>query len=95
MRELTLSVWVLVVAACLVAGRSAVTVHAQDDVSATWNEQAAAGYLDERQNWWMNWPRTARENGTFCVSCHTAAPYALARSALHGRSIAGCLRSPS
>jgi len=32
--------------------------------------------------WWMEWPRAQRDHGTFCVSCHTAVPYALSRSAL-------------
>jgi squalene-hopene/tetraprenyl-beta-curcumene cyclase len=43
---------------------------------------AAAGYLDARMSWWMTWPSAARDHGTFCVSCHTAAPYALGRPAL-------------
>ena len=30
----------------------------------------------------MNWPSAKRDHGTFCVSCHTAVPYALARPAL-------------
>lgn len=30
----------------------------------------------------MNWPGAVRDHGTFCVSCHTAVPYALARPAL-------------
>jgi squalene-hopene/tetraprenyl-beta-curcumene cyclase len=30
----------------------------------------------------MAWPPAARDHGTFCVSCHTAAPYALARPTL-------------
>ena len=30
----------------------------------------------------MGWQEAAREHGTFCVSCHTAVPYALARPAL-------------
>jgi squalene-hopene/tetraprenyl-beta-curcumene cyclase len=33
----------------------------------------------------MGWQGAARDHGTFCVSCHTALPYALARSALHER----------
>jgi squalene-hopene/tetraprenyl-beta-curcumene cyclase len=48
----------------------------------TWNQKAAAAYLDQRQSWWMEWPRAARDHGTFCISCHTALPYALSRSAL-------------
>ncbi|MGD0136064.1 MAG: hypothetical protein ABSE57_28800 [Bryobacteraceae bacterium] len=42
----------------------------------------AAAYLDQRAGWWMAWPAAARDHGTFCISCHTAMPYALARPAL-------------
>jgi squalene-hopene/tetraprenyl-beta-curcumene cyclase len=48
----------------------------------SWNPKAAAAYLDRRQSWWMDWPRAQRDHETFCVSCHTAVPYALSRSAL-------------
>src|SRR6185295_13386636 len=48
----------------------------------TWNPEAAAAYLDHRADWWMGWQGAARDHGTFCVSCHTALPYALARPAL-------------
>ena len=34
------------------------------------------------QTWWMSWDVAQREGETFCISCHTAVPYALARSAL-------------
>ena len=30
----------------------------------------------------MTWPHSARDHGTFCVSCHTAMPYALSRQAI-------------
>ena len=30
----------------------------------------------------MAWPRAQRDHDTFCVSCHTAVPYALSRAAL-------------
>lgn len=30
----------------------------------------------------MVWPHAARDQGTFCVSCHTAMPYALSRQAI-------------
>jgi squalene-hopene/tetraprenyl-beta-curcumene cyclase len=30
----------------------------------------------------MEWPRAQRDHETFCVSCHTAVPYALSRPAL-------------
>jgi squalene-hopene/tetraprenyl-beta-curcumene cyclase len=50
----------------------------------SWDPRAAAVYLDRRASWWMDWPRAQRDHGTFCVSCHTALPYALSRSALRG-----------
>ena len=46
--------------------------------------KAAAAYLDQRADWWMGWQGAARDHGTFCVSCHTALPYALSRAALRG-----------
>lgn len=48
----------------------------------SWDPQAAAAYLDRRIDWWMGWDRSARDQGTFCFSCHTAVPYALARPRL-------------
>jgi squalene-hopene/tetraprenyl-beta-curcumene cyclase len=50
----------------------------------SWNRQAAAAALDARQAWWAGWPSAQRDRGTFCVSCHTALPYALARPVLRG-----------
>jgi squalene-hopene/tetraprenyl-beta-curcumene cyclase len=44
--------------------------------------KAAAAYLDARAEWWASWPNAARDRGTFCISCHTTLPYALARPAL-------------
>src|SRR5215472_11049143 len=51
-------------------------------VASSWDQKAAAAYLDRRQEWWMSWPRAQRDHDTFCVSCHTAVPYALSRQAL-------------
>lgn len=51
-------------------------------VSISWDQRAAAAYLDRRQEWWMAWPTAQRDHDTFCVSCHTAVPYALSRAAL-------------
>jgi squalene-hopene/tetraprenyl-beta-curcumene cyclase len=48
----------------------------------SWDQKAAATYLDQRAGWWMEWPKAARDHETFCVSCHTAVPYALSRPAL-------------
>lgn len=50
--------------------------------SARWSGKAAAAYLDGRIAWWMTWPSAARDRDTFCISCHTALPYAIARPAL-------------
>ena len=47
-----------------------------------WNTHSAAAYLDRRESWWAGWSHAARERHTFCVSCHTSIPYALARPAL-------------
>jgi squalene-hopene/tetraprenyl-beta-curcumene cyclase len=53
-----------------------------NEKSSPWNPKAAAAYLDQRERWWMGWQDAAREHGTFCISCHTSLPYALARPAL-------------
>lgn len=50
--------------------------------ASSWDQKAAASYLDGRANWWMEWPKAARDHETFCVSCHTAVPYAMSRPAL-------------
>ena len=68
-------------ATCFVTGLLAVAPCVDAD-DASWNAKAAAAYLDQRQAWWMSWPSAARDHGTFCISCHTAVPYALARPAL-------------
>ena len=52
-------------------------------IASSWDQKAAAAYLDRRQEWWMAWPTAQRDHDTFCVSCHTAVPYALSRAALH------------
>jgi squalene-hopene/tetraprenyl-beta-curcumene cyclase len=67
---------------CVLAGLSSSTSHAATDGTPSWSGKAAAAYLDQRQDWWMTWPTAARDHETFCVSCHTALPYALARPAL-------------
>ena len=50
--------------------------------SSSWDARSAASYLDGRQNWWTTWPNAKRDHDTFCVTCHTAVPYALARPLL-------------
>ncbi|MGD1025891.1 MAG: hypothetical protein ABR880_24175 [Candidatus Sulfotelmatobacter sp.] len=70
------------VLAFLAAGVMAACSHAAPKLSSSWDPKAAAAYLDDREAWWSQWPGSARDHGTFCVSCHTALPYALARPAL-------------
>jgi squalene-hopene/tetraprenyl-beta-curcumene cyclase len=48
-----------------------------------WDRQAAAKYLDSREAWWQTWDRAQKDHGTLCISCHTQAPFALARPVLH------------
>jgi squalene-hopene/tetraprenyl-beta-curcumene cyclase len=54
----------------------------ENETVNSWDQKAAAAYLDQRAGWWMEWPKAARDHQTFCVSCHTAVPYALSRPAL-------------
>jgi len=53
-------------------------------VSISWDPKTAAAYLDSRESWWMGWTASARDHGTFCISCHSNLPYALARPAVRG-----------
>ena len=80
----TLTVGAYVLAMATLAGLMATRPRAAAGDVVTWNPKAAAAYLDQRQDWWQKWPSAARDRGTFCVSCHTAATYALGRPALRG-----------
>jgi squalene-hopene/tetraprenyl-beta-curcumene cyclase len=51
-------------------------------IAASWDQKAAAAYLDQRESWWTGWSGAARDHGTFCVSCHTSVAYALSRPSL-------------
>lgn len=73
---------VAAVAMCLVSGAAVSCSHPAPKVSNSWDPKAAAAYLDYREGWWMGWQGAARDHGTYCVSCHTALTYALARPAL-------------
>ena len=53
--------------------------------TAAWSPEAAARYLDSRENWWQGWDRAQKDHGTLCISCHTQASYALARPVLSRR----------
>jgi squalene-hopene/tetraprenyl-beta-curcumene cyclase len=50
--------------------------------SDDWSPKSAAAYLDQRADWWIGWKSAQRDHDTFCISCHTALPYALGRPAL-------------
>jgi len=73
---------ICILAACVVAGLLAPSANSETGDPSPWNSRAAAAYLDQRGSWWMGWSTAARDHDTFCVSCHTAVPYALARPAL-------------
>ena len=61
---------------------AATLTRAAEEAPPAWNAKAAAVYLDSELAWWATWPNAARDHGTFCVSCHTATPFVLARPAL-------------
>src|SRR6266404_5301774 len=73
---------IAVLTTCLAVGGLAVSRRTVSSTASSWDQKAAAAYLDRRASWWMGWPKSARDHETFCVSCHTAVPYALSRSAL-------------
>jgi squalene-hopene/tetraprenyl-beta-curcumene cyclase len=73
---------VVILAFVLEANLPANKAMCDDAPVPSWSAQAAASYLDERADWWLNWSQAARGQGTACISCHTALPVALARTAL-------------
>src|SRR5580658_9099886 len=75
---------VLILSGCLLAAFASAPSRAKAEEAGSWDARAAAAHLDERQDWWFGYPPAARE-GTACVSCHTALPYALARPVLRSR----------
>src|SRR5262245_37219754 len=66
------------------AAMAASQIHARGSADGGWDAKAAARYLDGRAEWWTTWPNAARDRGTFCISCHTTLPYAIARPVLRG-----------
>ncbi len=68
---------------CLIVGSMSACsrTHAKD-TKGSWDPKAAESYLDQREVTWMGWIPAQQDHGTFCVACHTAIPYALARPAL-------------
>jgi squalene-hopene/tetraprenyl-beta-curcumene cyclase len=68
----------------LLAGTVVFTAHEYSPEPRIFDFDAktAAAYLDARAEAWSTWPNAQRDGGTFCISCHTTLPYALARPAL-------------
>jgi squalene-hopene/tetraprenyl-beta-curcumene cyclase len=81
-------------AVCLGAATTAISWRAETKAATSWDQKAAAAYLDQRATWWMEWPKSARDHETFCISCHTAVPYAISRPSLR-KSLAESAPSPS
>src|SRR5438552_3423851 len=70
------------VVACVFVVILSLSLRADPVSPQAWDARAAATHLDGRAAWWMGWAGARRDHDTFCVSCHTAMPYALARPAL-------------
>ena len=72
--------WAL--ALCLATGSLTGCSRSTRAVNKAWDAKSAAAYLDQREITWMGWPGSARDHGTFCVSCHTVVPYVMSRPML-------------
>jgi squalene-hopene/tetraprenyl-beta-curcumene cyclase len=81
-------------AALLVAQPAPAVRSAVDAPASSWSPQSAAHYLDARETWWQAWPRAQKDHGTYCISCHTVVPYALARPALRAALSDSTLAAP-
>ena len=77
-----LALRVCFISALIAANLAAAEATSTNENWPSWSAKAAAGYLDGRITWWMNWPTAARDHGTFCISCHPAVTYAVGRPAL-------------
>ena len=76
--RIVVSIGLLLGCSVVVAANRSAIESAPDQFDA----KAAAAYLDARAEWWSTWPNAQRDRGTFCISCHTTLPYALARPEL-------------
>lgn len=85
------SMRVCVLLLCMSTGLCASCSQRSGATDESWNRRTAATYLDQHEEKWMKWPTAARDQGTFCVSCHTVMPYALARQAIYPDSNTGVL----
>ena len=83
---MTTTTRVVILSGLVLAGAVAIraTPAALGPDATGWDAKAAANYLDARAEFWSTWPNAARDRGTFCISCHTTLPFAIARPALRG-----------
>jgi len=71
------------IATCLLQAPNAKVLAAGKNAAAPgWDRKAAEQYLEGREVWWQGWDRAKKDHGTYCISCHTQAPYALAQPVL-------------
>ena len=77
--------WLILPAFAVVSALVISRVGAATPKPSDWDPAAAARYLDGRLVWWRQWPRSQRDHGTVCVSCHTSLPHVLARPALRAQ----------
>lgn len=78
--------WPLISSAILLATAMITRGDAVPTKKLAWDGAAAAAYLDNRLNWWRQWPKAERDHGTRCVSCHTSLPHVLAMPSLRSQS---------
>src|SRR5580765_4866236 len=79
-----------------ILGLAAAVVRTGSADLAGWDPKAAASYLDTRAAFWATWSNAQRDHGTFCISCHTTLPYAMARPVLRqvlGETAAGSVEN--
>ena len=74
----------IIVAAVMLAAALVSRVEAAPKVP-TWDAAAASRFLDIRLAWWRAWPKSERDHGTHCVSCHTSLPHTLSAPVLRKR----------
>jgi squalene-hopene/tetraprenyl-beta-curcumene cyclase len=82
--RITAGILSLVCAGVLAAQQTVASASVAVAGGSNWSPAKAAAYLDKRSTWWISWSGSARDNGTFCVSCHTATPFSIGRAALRG-----------
>jgi hypothetical protein len=78
--------WKGFLAAALAFGTATAGAQTQDRPEGPrgWDCQRAAQYLDDRMDWWLGQAKPLKEGEAkaACISCHSVAPYLLARPAL-------------